>query len=93
MSMLKTYVQRTVNFAPTYSVIVTASFVVTCSCATEKNLHLSVLCVCSGILQAGMHQEVIPVFPQVHGGGGGYDSDFSGDDDEQGETSEKSLKR
>lgn len=37
--------------------------------------------------------EVTPVFPQVHGGGGGYDSDFSGDDDEQGESSEKSLKR
>lgn len=28
---------------------------------------------------------------QVHGGGGGYDSDFS--DDEQGESSEKTLKR
>lgn len=28
---------------------------------------------------------------QVHGGGGGYDSDFS--DDEQGQPSEKALKR
>lgn len=31
------------------------------------------------------------IIPQVHGGGGGYDSDFS--DDEQGESSEKTLKR
>ncbi|KAG8008709.1 Protein FRA10AC1-like protein, partial [Nibea albiflora] len=33
----------------------------------------------------------VPVFPQVHGSGG-YDSDFS-DDDEQGESSERGLKR
>lgn len=81
MSTLKTYVPRTVNCALTYSVIVTAPFVVTC-CVQLKLASGSALFVCSGIL-----------FPQVHGGGGGYDSDFSGDDDEQGETSEKSLKR
>lgn len=31
------------------------------------------------------------LFLQVHAGGGGYDSDFSGDD--EGESSEKTLKR
>lgn len=31
------------------------------------------------------------LFSQVHAGGGGYDSDFSGDD--EGESSEKTLKR
>lgn len=37
----------------------------------------------------GCHRNVL--FPQVHGDGGGYDSDFSGED--EGESSEKTLKR
>lgn len=38
-----------------------------------------------------MSHKSLPVFPQVHGGGG-YDSDFS-DEDGQGESSQRGLKR
>lgn len=38
-----------------------------------------------------MIHKSLPVFPQVHGGGG-YDSDFS-DEDGQGESSQRGLKR
>lgn len=66
-----------------------------CMFLVDTHIHGSVFSVILVILKVCVCviPEVTPVFPQVHGGGGGYDSDFSGDDDEQGESSEKSLKR